>query len=56
MLQPVSRDGPAAPLAVQGHYGVRGLGGGEAKIREVRDQVERRIQEWLAEQDNGWLA
>lgn len=23
------------------------------KFREVRDQVERRIQEWLAEQDDG---
>ena len=26
------------------------------KFREVRDQIERRIQEWLSEQDNGWLA
>jgi len=26
------------------------------KFQEVRDQIERRIQEWLAEQDNGWLA
>jgi hypothetical protein len=46
-------DGPADALAVRGPRGVRGIGGREAKFPEVRDQVERRIREWLTEQDDG---
>jgi arsenate reductase len=26
------------------------------KFREVRDQIDRRVQEWLAQQDTGWPA